>query len=235
MAQQLTRQGETVELLVIMDTRAPAANAHTAQLIAKGIEASDDALWLSGFVKLMGQFFGKKLDASYAHLSKLAPDEQLRSVLAMLQTFNFLPPDAGATVVGHMVRVCRANFQAALSYVPSKYDGRITLMRTQEPFFVIPPGAARGLAKAVSGAVRGRPLAALLSAPHMAYYAIKSLLWLAPSQPQSQRFMWGWEALSTMPIDALAMPGNHVTMLTEPRVEVLARELQRRLDAPGSQ
>ncbi|MBI5094511.1 MAG: amino acid adenylation domain-containing protein [Candidatus Hydrogenedentes bacterium] len=235
MAQQLRRQGEEVELLVIMDTKAPAATAHTAQFVSEGIAASDDALWLSGFVKLMGQFFGKDLDASYTQLAQLGPDEQLRSVLKMLQSFGFLPPDAGAVVVGHMVRVCRANFQAALSYVPTKYPGRITLLRTQEPFLVIPPGAGRGIVRLVIGAFRRNPGAALASIPTLLFHGLKTIIGLVSAPPGSRRFVWGWDSLSAQPVDAQALPGNHVTTLTEPHVQAMAEALQRRLNALSAQ
>ncbi len=37
---------------------------------------------------------------------------------------------------------------------------------------------------------------------------------------------WGWSRLSTKPVDIHLVPGNHTTMMTEPHVQVLAKQLK---------
>jgi thioesterase domain-containing protein len=36
---------------------------------------------------------------------------------------------------------------------------------------------------------------------------------------------YGWSALSTEPVDVRVVPGRHLTLLVEPNVEGLARQL----------
>lgn len=42
---------------------------------------------------------------------------------------------------------------------------------------------------------------------------------------------WGWAAFSDQPVDVHDVPGDHVTMMTEPHVKCLAKYLKARLDA----
>jgi len=45
---------------------------------------------------------------------------------------------------------------------------------------------------------------------------------------------FGWQAVTTAPVEIIWLPGEHLTIMHEPHVEAVAAEVQRRLDRRGS-
>lgn len=45
---------------------------------------------------------------------------------------------------------------------------------------------------------------------------------------------YGWQAVTTAPVEVVWLPGEHLTIMHEPHVEAVAAEVQRRLDRRGS-
>jgi thioesterase domain-containing protein len=47
-----------------------------------------------------------------------------------------------------------------------------------------------------------------------------------PSEIPRREGAWGWDKFSEKPIEIYNVPGNHLTMMTEPHVQVLAERLK---------
>ncbi|MCV3216967.1 SDR family NAD(P)-dependent oxidoreductase [Plectonema radiosum NIES-515] len=58
-----------------------------------------------------------------------------------------------------------------------------------------------------------------------------SVLDFLPNETETEKEpSWGWGKLSTSPLELHIIPGNHFTMMNEPQVQVLAKQLQTCLD-----
>ncbi len=123
-AQQIQQRGQTVALLVIMDTPAP-LNGLTDEKI-------DDAMWLVKRAEVLERFFGKSLGVSWDELKKLDPQAQFNYFLQKMRLANLIPPDAGELLIYRLLALQKASHQALLNYIPQVYDGKITLLRASE-------------------------------------------------------------------------------------------------------
>jgi thioesterase domain-containing protein len=36
---------------------------------------------------------------------------------------------------------------------------------------------------------------------------------------------WGWDRFSSLPVEVISLPGDHLTLMLEPHVEILAERL----------
>jgi thioesterase domain-containing protein len=88
---------------------------------------------------------------------------------------------------------------------------------------LLPPGAGVGQLRRVLRVYRANTLAARLYTP--AVYPGRVTLFRAEQGPASRQPDGGWSRLAAEPVEVHAVPGNHITMLTEPHVHDLAREL----------
>ncbi|UQA61059.1 type I polyketide synthase [Polyangium aurulentum] len=111
MAQQLTRAGEQVEHLVLMD--APMLGA-----------AENSRSPLALFVRWCG------LDVDEEQLSRLSLGEQALYLARTTTDLLLLPPDLAES--RRQLRVHEAHLAALISYVFAPYPGRITLLRAME-------------------------------------------------------------------------------------------------------
>ena len=118
MAQTLVREGEQVDLLVLIDTLA-------RPVTGRG-EALDDLPFLLSFVR------GLDLAASPDALRRLDPDQQLHRVVELARDAGVIPPGFGAAHLRRWLGVARAHAQAASRYAPRRYPGRITVFRAGE-------------------------------------------------------------------------------------------------------
>ena len=125
MARQLTRGGEPVECLVVMDTYCPGGKADTGQT------AWDDARWMENLVEMVESFLGCQLGIHPDQLSPLTLREQLEMVHARLSAAGAFPPGTGIAALEGLFAVFRAN--NLLEYAPEGVDCRlpvpITLLR----------------------------------------------------------------------------------------------------------
>jgi len=138
MARQLHRQGEGVELLVLLDTQLP------DRLLAGGEDpnaAVDDALLWVRLTEAMGLLVGRSLPMSREALQRLEPEAQLDYVLETLiesnalplpQKFGSYPAQVRRLLLRRLLRVFNANFSAAQNYAPQPYAGVITLFQVSE-------------------------------------------------------------------------------------------------------
>jgi thioesterase domain-containing protein len=178
MARQLREQGEQVALLVILDS-VPDLTAEAA-----GFQTDVDFLLdMSAYVESL---WGKSLGLTRADLESLDTEAQLDVFAERLRGADFLPPGAGVEQLARILRVYKANANAAGFYEPRPYPDGLTLIRAAD-MPPLPPGSEGPL-----------------------------------SEPDL-----GWSRVVQGPVEVLPVPGQHLTILAEPYVEGLARELER--------
>jgi amino acid adenylation domain-containing protein len=175
MARQLREQGDEIALLVILDS-VPDLTAEAA-----GFQTDVDFLLdMAGYVESL---WGRSLGLTRADLESLDSEAQMEVFAERLRGADFLPPGAGVEQLARILRVYKANANAAGFYEPRPYPGGLTLIRAAD----MPP---------------------------------------VPEGPLSEPDL-GWGRVVEGPVEVLPVPGQHLTILAEPYVEGLARELER--------
>jgi thioesterase domain-containing protein len=120
MARQLREAGETIDLLALIDARAPAPR--------QGDPGADDLALLVAFAQNLGLPLDQ-LPLTVADVQRLSPDERLARLVEQALRFRLLPPDVGVEQLGHLFHVFAAHVRALERYTPRPYDGRLTLYR----------------------------------------------------------------------------------------------------------
>ena len=110
MARMLCDEGETVELLAIMDAAAPSA------LPTAAVAKHDDATWLVAIARAWQEVAGKPLPLDHQDLAGLDEDGQLRRLRDVMVRADLLPADAPLRQLRGLVNVFKANSQAR--YLP---------------------------------------------------------------------------------------------------------------------
>ncbi|NES86858.1 MAG: amino acid adenylation domain-containing protein, partial [Moorea sp. SIO2B7] len=155
----------------------------------------NDAMWMVAISKLLGYLFDKELEVSYEALEKLTPDDQLSYLYKQLQQINFYPPGAGIKQLRGFLRVMKTN--NLCSYFPEEvYPTPITLFRSINP----QPDNLKpeNIKKEVYESLRPQNM----------------------SLPD-----FGWSPFSSKPVEIYDVPGDHISMVTEPHVQVFAQKL----------
>jgi thioesterase domain-containing protein/acyl carrier protein len=117
MAQQFHAQGERVALLVLLDTRIPAADEDLA-------DEDFEARLLIDFVR----YFGLSLDPRDS-LARLPKHELLERVLEHAKRAGLMPLDIEVSQAQPFIELCKADFRATRNYLLHRYPGRITLFK----------------------------------------------------------------------------------------------------------
>ncbi|WP_217493446.1 amino acid adenylation domain-containing protein [Micromonospora tulbaghiae] len=121
MARRLTRDGERVELLLLMDTSSPAGDG----------PLPDDTDLLIDFAEDVAALQDADVPAlDRDRLAELPPEERTAAVLAALRERGLVPAEA----VDEMARrsaVFRANALAFRRYRPAPYDGVVSLLTAE--------------------------------------------------------------------------------------------------------
>jgi amino acid adenylation domain-containing protein len=178
MARQLREQGEDVALLVILDS--------VPDLTAEAAGFQSDIDFLLDMAAYVESLWGRSLGLTGADLESLDSEAQLGVFAERLRGADFLPPGAGVEQLARILRVYKANANAAGFYEPRPYPGGLTLIRAAD----MPPVQDLG-----------------------------------PGNPLSEPDL-GWSRVVQGPVEVLPVPGRHLTILAEPYVEGLARELE---------
>ena len=160
MAQQLRTKGQEVAAVTLLDTQCPVPT-HTAERVRR---RGNRIVHLA-----------RRVRHHVHNLSQLDRGEQARYIKGKARVVK------GLIIPGSPVR--ETNIQAARTYVPKPYPGRITLFWSTEP------------RPAVSPDTRLR-----------------------------------WADLATGGLEIHEVPGDHLSMMTEPHVQVLGRRLRVCLD-----
>jgi acyl transferase domain-containing protein/thioesterase domain-containing protein len=124
MAQQLTKRGYEVPLLVMLDTPAPETIAKVARL--------DDAILLLGLVRERARQNGIELSVTASDFDGLNSDEKLDYLLNQLKAVNLAPTDLGHDWLLNFIKGFRTRINNTVKYVPKVFPGRITLFRASE-------------------------------------------------------------------------------------------------------
>ncbi|MFD1331241.1 amino acid adenylation domain-containing protein, partial [Methylopila musalis] len=111
-AQQLMRQGETVERLAILDAPAPRDEAGRLNTI----EADDDAVWLAKVGSVLAEDAGTDLGIREEDLRPLPEDERYAYVKAKLQAAGLMPSGDAVAQIRGFLRVFVAN--SRMRYAP---------------------------------------------------------------------------------------------------------------------
>jgi amino acid adenylation domain-containing protein len=184
MARQLREQGDQVALLAILDS--------VPDLTAEAAGFQTDIDFLLDMAAYVESLWGKNLGLTREDLEGMAPEAQLEALVERLRGADFLPPGAGVEQLARILRVYKANANAAGVYEPRPYPGSLTLIRAAD--MPPPPPGSEG------------PL----------------------SEPDL-----GWSRVVEGSVEVLPVPGRHLTILAEPYVEGLARELEECLSKAG--
>ncbi|MCP5050317.1 MAG: hypothetical protein GY940_24330, partial [bacterium] len=116
---RLQARGESVALLALFDAAVPSTGESHP-------EPGDDAEFLAA---LLAQ---EEISLSLEHLRRLTPDERLTYVIEQGKQDGFFPPDVEPVQVQRLLKVFKTNVQAAQSYQPGSYRGRITYFQAVE-------------------------------------------------------------------------------------------------------
>jgi len=135
MAQQLYTQGQTVELLALVDAWAPDPadqNQPDAMVTVLASFAQDLGLSLEHF----------KLP--WEDILALEPEAQLAYVLDQAREANLVPPEIDLDQIRWLLHIFKTNLQAMERYTPRPYPGRLILYRADETWEATGPDAQRG-------------------------------------------------------------------------------------------
>lgn len=127
MAQQLHRQGQTVGLLALLDSRAPASNG--APPPENG--AAEEGRLLLEFLRNLQSRFGNDGDPPPAvtGLHHLSLDEKLHYILEQARLLENLLPDGGLVHIHRLWHAFKTNIGAVRAYRPQVYPGRMVLFK----------------------------------------------------------------------------------------------------------
>jgi amino acid adenylation domain-containing protein len=222
MAQQLRAVGEEVALLAVLDTgpglpqtevgrdtgSALAGEESAAGATATPWEAADGDLAgpLLEIARYVEGLWGKQLRLGAADLAGLEGEEQLRLFVARARAAGLLHQTGGLEQLRRQVEVLRSNARAYRGYRLHPYAGRLTLVRAVD-------GADREAADRGADARRAAGAEPVAASPE--------------SVTAGPDLGWGrWAAA----VDRLEAPGDHISLLAEPHVGVLAGLLRAAID-----
>jgi thioesterase domain-containing protein/acyl carrier protein len=132
MAQQLNRNGESIALLALLDSRAQ--NASVRPLFRNGAYSEmAHRHWLSDDAVMLGILM-PELSFDWDSLHDVDADAQWRHVREAAVKQGLLPTDAGEDQLRSLLGVMDANDEALRSYRPMPYAGPVLLVCGEEGF-----------------------------------------------------------------------------------------------------
>ncbi|HYW73053.1 MAG TPA: amino acid adenylation domain-containing protein, partial [Pyrinomonadaceae bacterium] len=131
MVRLLQEQRQQIALLALFDSR----------LTYEKQVAEDDATLLINSALHMG-LPPEHVSALREGIQNLKADEQLNFATDHIRRLNLLPPGIEAAQTRALIRVFKANLQAARSYVPRAGNARVTLFQASDPHFGSPANLA---------------------------------------------------------------------------------------------
>jgi amino acid adenylation domain-containing protein len=222
MAQQLRAVGEEVALLAVLDTgpglpqmdvgrdsgAALAGEESAACAAATPWEAADGDLAgpLLEIARYVEGLWGRQLRLGAADLAGLEGEEQLRLFVARARAAGLLHQTGGLEQLRRQVEVLRSNARAYWGYRLHPYAGRLTLVRAVDGA----DGEAVERGADARQAAGAEPVA-------------------ASPEPVTAGPDLGWGRWAAA-VDRLEAPGDHISLLAEPHVGVLAGLLRAAID-----
>jgi len=231
MAQQLLSAGEEVAALVLLDSMAPVPGGRSEDLYEVIINVTNDTVWLASIVLLVEHFFSAELNVTYRGLRELPMEEQYEKVLDALKRINFVAPSADAGAIRGMVENFRKTLQSTMQYGCKVYDGRIFFLKTNDLFTAMPDGVMTESTVKYIKAFFTNWRISFRALPQI----LRDMLTTACRSGALRRFFsdntLGWQRFSTQPVQVYPVPGNHISMLTDPHAKVVAEAIRTTLDA----
>ncbi|MBV9789120.1 MAG: amino acid adenylation domain-containing protein, partial [Chloroflexi bacterium] len=117
-ARQLQEQGETIEVLALIDSGAPMPSQ----------ALPDDAAIFDDFIQDLGGLFGTSLGISAAELAPLPADERLAFILQHARNQNIVPPEIDLAQLRRLADLFHANLIALHGYAPTGTVEQIALL-----------------------------------------------------------------------------------------------------------
>lgn len=121
MAQQLQKQGQKVDLLVVIDAILPETVIQPTK--------DDDAKFLIRLAESVKNWFGIDFSVSYEEMRSLPLDEQFQ---LLNRKANFIVSDTEMAQYIRDYKVFKSHVQAMRDYVPQVYPDKITLFRAHD-------------------------------------------------------------------------------------------------------
>ncbi|MCM0593872.1 MAG: amino acid adenylation domain-containing protein [Gloeotrichia echinulata DEX184] len=121
MAQQLSRQGEQIALLALLDSY--------SSMTAQAQEPKDD---LAQLVELVVELLKEDSDLYLEQMREFSYEEQLIYVIEQAKQKNLIPDDFDLAEAHSFLKVNKLNDQAADNYQPQYYPGSIVLFQASE-------------------------------------------------------------------------------------------------------
>jgi amino acid adenylation domain-containing protein len=177
MARQLEAAGETVEPLLLIDSRSPRLDDPDGSTRSSALQQ------VRRFAEDLG-LPGDRLPLPEEDQGDADEVVYLREVLVAARVAGLVPEALDLARMQHLYGIFKINLQAMQQYQPEGYGGRVVLLRA-----------------------RKRTL----------------------SQRLFRSRTFGWERVAPGGVEVLPVPGTHHSMLREPHVAALAREVERAL------
>lgn len=234
MAQQLRAQGEEVRLLVMLDSMAPVPGGRSEDLYRIIVDVTNDTIWLASIVLLVEHFFSANLGVTYKQLRGMPMERQLETVLDALKRIKFVAPTADTGAIRGMVENFKRTLQSTMQYRPDVYDGKIAFLRTNDLFTAMPDGImVESILKYIKALVTNWRVS-LRVLPQILRDMLTTLFRSGALRKYFSDESLGWRRYTTQPVSVHPVPGNHITMLTEPNAKDVARILSECLDTADS-
>ena len=202
-ALQLEKNDIKVPLLIVIDGEAPTQNATPDQSIMEILKREDlyESVEAMYFTTwAVSLAHGKPLTFSMNDLAPLSNDRRYQLIADYLKAAGFLPQNAGSEMVGTIMKMYNYHSRADESYI-EKY----TKCKPESRF-------------------KGK-LVILRCTESTTYEGFG-----ITEAPDTSEFS-GWEKFCVGPIDLLGIPNsNHITIIIEPCVKLLAEKMQPYLD-----
>jgi thioesterase domain-containing protein/acyl carrier protein len=204
MARQLQEQGETIGLLALIDAHAPTG------------EQSEHnwAMLLSAFALDLG-IRTENLRPFLEKVASFPPMTQLRKLWAEAKAEKLIPSDMTLVEFRKIFDIYKVNANTMESYKPREYDGKITLITSEEEItldlFIFKDTPSENGEK-----------------PLLGEDALDE-----SKAPPARDPLKSWGRLARG-IDLHVVPGDHFSMLREPHVSVLAEQLRKSIQQATS-
>jgi thioesterase domain-containing protein/acyl carrier protein len=124
MAQQLTRQGREVALLAFLEGGSP--------YLMKHLEADVELMMVAGLARDLARLASLELDLPHEQVQAMKLDEGLEFILDKLKRTKLLSERLGIPWMRRYTRGAMLRLEAIRRYSPPKYDGEITLFRSEQ-------------------------------------------------------------------------------------------------------
>jgi thioesterase domain-containing protein/acyl carrier protein len=122
MARQLSRDGQPVDFVALLDTRAPPCRPEQRKDLPSEIRQ------FVNFVKLRGG------DISYEEMLSLPAKYHFERGLAALVEAGVFPPEFSVSEFHHLWETTRAQERAVWLYAPEVYSGKLSIFRASEQY-----------------------------------------------------------------------------------------------------